>query len=207
MFTSIYIILISYLIGSISGGIIIGKIKNVDVTSKGSKASGATNVLRTIGFVSALIVLVIDVYKGYFSVIFVPHFFNCDSLINQTLAGGASILGHVYPLYFRFKGGKGVGTALGTLLAFHGFSNTILIAFSTWILSVIITGFVGLSSILASLSIPIIYFSNNDTQYEIIIYSTMIALFIVFTHRENIYRMINGRENQFKKIMLRNLFK
>ena len=76
MFTSIYIILISYLIVSISGGIIIGKIKNVDVTSKGSKASGATNVLRTIGFVSALIVLVIDVYKGYFSVIFVPHFFN-----------------------------------------------------------------------------------------------------------------------------------
>ena len=207
MLTSIYIIITSYLIGSISGGIIIGKIKNVDVMSKGSKASGATNILRTIGLVSALTVLVVDVYKGYFSVIFIPYFFNCDSLINQTLAGAASILGHVYPFYFGFKGGKGVGTALGTLLAFHGFSNTIVIAFSTWILSVLLTGFVGLSSIFASLSIPIIYFFKNNTQYEIIVYSILMALFIIFTHRENIYRMINGKENQFKKIMLKNLFK
>ena len=100
MITSVYIIIISYLIGSISGGIIIGKIKNIDVMSQGSKASGATNVLRTIGLVSALIVLVIDVYKGYFSVIFVPYFFNCDSLINQTLAGAASILRNcTYILY------------------------------------------------------------------------------------------------------------
>ena len=207
MLSSIYIIIASYLIGSISGGIIIGKIKNIDVMSKGSKASGATNVLRTIGLFSALIVLVIDVYKGYFSVTFIPYFFNCDSLVNQTLAGAASILGHVYPVYFYFKGGKGVGTALGTLLAFHGFSNTIMLAFSTWILSVVLTGFVGLSSILASLSIPTIYYFKSNTQYEIIIYSILIALFIIFTHRENIYRMLNGEENQFKKIMLKNLFK
>ena len=106
---------------------------------------------------------------------------------------------NVYPLYFRFKGGKGVGTALGTSLAFHGFSNTIIIAFSTWIISVVLTGFVGLSSILASLSIPIIYFYKSNTQDEIITYSILIALFIIFTHRENIYRMIKGEENQFKK--------
>ena len=98
MLPSIYIIIASYLIGSISGGIIIGKIKNVDVMSKGSKASGATNVLRTIGLFSALTVLVIDVYKGYFSVIYIPYFFNSDNLINQTLAGAASFLGHVYAL-------------------------------------------------------------------------------------------------------------
>ncbi|MFL2988626.1 MAG: glycerol-3-phosphate acyltransferase [Candidatus Neomarinimicrobiota bacterium] len=117
--STLLIVLISYLVGSISGGVIIGKIRNVDIRQKGSRAAGATNAFRTMGALFAISVLVIDVYKGYFSVYYIPLLFLDESTnIVKALAGFSAILGHVFPLFFKFKGGKGVGTALGTLLAF-----------------------------------------------------------------------------------------
>ena len=205
----ILIALTSYMIGSISGGIIIGKFKNIDIRAKGSKASGATNALRTMGIFFAFLVLIIDVYKGFFATSYIPSFF-LENPCNKTkiLAGIFSILGHIYPLYFKFKGGKGVGTALGTLFAFPSILSFVLTAFISWVIFLALTGFVGLSSILASLLIPISYFLYADHLInELLLYSLFIGLLVIFTHRENIIRMINRKENQFKKIMLLNLFK
>ena len=206
-YSIILIIIFSYLIGSISGGVIIGTIRNTDIRKKGSKAAGATNAFRTMGIMFALMVLIIDVYKGYFVVEYIPHFLNNENLNMKTLAGITCIVGHVYPVYFKFKGGKGVGTALGALLAFPKLLPLIVIALLFWILIIMITGYVGLSSILATLSVPILYIVNNKVICdELGISSLIISIFIIFTHRENIKRMLNRTEHRFEKIMLINLF-
>jgi glycerol-3-phosphate acyltransferase PlsY len=205
-YSIILIIISSYLIGSISGGVIVGKIKNTDIRKKGSKAAGATNAFRTMGTIFALTVLIIDVYKGYFVVEYIPSLLNNDTNTIKALAGIMCILGHAYPLYFKFKGGKGVGTALGALIAFPKMLPLIGVAFASWIVILIITGYVGLSSILATLFVPILYILTKETICdELGVSSLIISLFIIFTHRENIKRMINGTENRFEKII--NLFK
>ena len=206
-YSIILITIFSYLIGSISGGVIIGKIKNTDIREKGSKSSGATNAFRVMGAMFALMVLIIDIYKGYFAVEYIPYFLNNENLNVKALAGITCIVGHVYPLYFKFNGGKGVGTALGTLLAFPELLPLILIALLSWVLILMITGYVGLSSILATLSVPILYILNNKIICdELGIWSLIISIFIIFTHRENIKRMFNRTEHRFEKIMLINLF-
>ena len=207
-YSIILIIISSYLIGSISGGVIVGKIRNTDIRQKGSKAAGATNAFRTMGTIFALTVLIIDVYKGYFAVEYIPTLLNDDTDTIKALAGIMCILGHTYPLYFKFKGGKGVGTALGALIAFPEILPLIGIAFASWVVILIITGYVGLSSILATLSVPILYILTEQIICdELGISSLIISLFIIFTHRENIKRMINGTENRFEKVMIKNLFK
>ena len=204
----ILIIILSYLIGSISGGIIVGKFRNIDIRKEGSKAAGATNAFRTMGIMFALIVVIIDVYKGFFATKYIPYFLNNNSIEMQILAGISCVAGHVYPIYFKFKGGKGVGTALGVCLAFSKLLPFILFAIFCWIFTLIMTGYVGLSSMLATLSIPLQYTLNNHSLYESLgIFSILITIFIIFAHRENINRMLNGTENQFKKIMITNLFK
>jgi len=204
----ILIIVLSYMIGSISGAIIVGKFKNVDIRKEGSNNAGATNALRTMGVAFALIVLFIDIYKGYFATNYIPFLLNENTDQAKILAAFASILGHVYPLYFKFKGGKGVGTALGTLFAFPELSINILTGLLFWVTSLILTGFVGLSSIIAGIAISIAYLINNKfILNELALYSIFISIFFIFTHRENIFRMLKGTENQFKKIMLINLFK
>ena len=207
-YSIILIIISSYLIGSISGGVLVGKIRNTDIRQKGSKAAGATNAFRTMGTIFALTVLIIDMYKGYFVVEYIPTLLNNDTNGIKALAGIMCILGHAYPLYFKFKGGKGVGTALGVLIAFPKMLPLIGVAFASWIVILIITGYVGLSSILATLSVPILYILTKGTICDTLgIFSLIITLFIVFTHRENIKRMIKGTENRFEKIMIKNLFK
>ena len=208
LYSVILIAISSYLIGSISGGVIVGKIRNTDIRQKGSKAAGATNAFRTMGTIFALTVLIIDVYKGYFVVEYIPTLLNNDTDAIKALAGIMCILGHAYPLYFKFKGGKGVGTALGALIAFPKILPLIGIAFASWVVILIITGYVGLSSILATLSVPILYILTEQIICdELGISSLIISLFIIFTHRENIKRMINGTENRFEKVMIKNLFK
>ena len=203
----ILIIILSYMTGSISGGIIVGKFRNIDIREKGSNNAGATNALRTMGIAFALIVLFIDVYKGYFAANYIPYLLNENTNQAKILASLGAILGHVYPLYFKFKGGKGVGTALGTLFVFPELSINIVIGFVCWLATLIFTGFVGLSSIIAGISVSVAYLLNNNVLDDLALYSILMSIFFIFTHRENIYRMAKGKENQFKKVMIINLFK
>ena len=196
------------MIGSISGGVIVGKFRNVDIRKEGSKAAGATNAFRTMGILFALSVLIIDVYKGYFATHYIPYLLNQTTNEVKALAGFSTIIGHVYPMYFKFKGGKGVGTALGTLFAFPEFYFAAGIGFLSWIINLTLTGFVSLGSIIAGIIVSIIFILDNNCVFnELTIYIIFISIFFILTHRKNIQRLLNGKENQFKKIMIINQFK
>ena len=201
-------IIISYLVGSISGSIILGKLKGVDIRNLGSGNAGGTNAFRTQGLVFAFGVIIIDVLKGYISAKYISDLmlFNAEFLgnaeLNLLLCGLAAVVGHVYPIYHGFKGGKGAGAGMGMLLALD--PSSVGIALLHWILVLILTGYVGLGTMIAASSIPIYLFISES--YLNFVYFPMLsiglALFIIFTHRSNIIRMKNGNENQFEKIMI-----
>ena len=201
-------IILSYLLGSISGSMILGKIKGVDIRTMGSGNAGGTNAFRSIGPLFALGVVMIDIVKGIISVLFISSlsFYSYISTdfygTIQVLCGVAAVIGHVYPLYYNFKGGKGAGTLIGVVGVL--FPESIVYALFSWILILIITGFVGLGTIIASIVLVIVtYFLYPEGLISPFgILSILMALFIIFTHRSNIQRMLNGTENQFKKAMI-----
>ena len=204
------IFFICYLLGSISGGMLMGKIKHVDLRKMGSGNAGGTNAFRTMGAQFAFAVLFIDVIKGFIAVQFVSqlniNIFLPGSEINMEIlsiiCGCAAVLGHVYPLYYKFKGGKGAGTMVGVLLALFPAGLAICLLF--WGVNLILTGYVGFSTIIAGIILPIstaFYFEGGlGTSFGI--FTMTISLFIIFTHRSNIRRMLDGNENRFDKVMI-----
>ena len=195
MINQILFISIAYLIGSLSFGIIISKsLKLSDPRTIGSKNPGATNVMRTGSKLAAILTLFGDVLKATF-VVTVAMLFNLNDLelMQVTLA---VLIGHTYPVYYKFKGGKGVATALGILLA----SNWIL-AISVvfiWLVIFSIWRYSSLAAITASLSLPIISYCINDTSY-ILLTNVLITALIIFNHNSNIKNLIKGIEPSFKK--------
>ena len=195
-------IVLGYLIGSISGSLLLGKFKKVDIRNLGSGNAGATNAFRSIGPFFALGTLLIDIMKGYLPVIlFSPYIdMSLDQDLIKILIGISCVLGHVYPIFYSFKGGKGAGTLLGVIAAI--FPSSISLVFSIWILVLIFTGYVGLSTIIGSITIPIqLQYSNHYFEYYHF-FSIILSILIIFTHHSNIKRMIQGNENQFKKVMV-----
>ena len=191
------IIILSYLIGSISGSLLLGKIWNVDIRKHGSKSAGGTNALRTVGIVFALLTLVIDVAKGFIPTYLVGYYTYFNSYEMMLGAVGA-ILGHVYPLYYKFNGGKGAATLLGALFALTPHSIPYILA--VWICSVLLSGYVGISTILASLTLFIYTVIYLNIEFQI--FSLIVFIFIVCTHRKNLSRMWNGTENRFTNVMI-----
>ena len=153
-------IILSYLLGSISGSMILGKIKGVDIRTMGSGNAGGTNAFRSIGPLFALGVVMIDIAKGIISVLFISSLTFYSSISTdfygtiQVLCGVAAVIGHVYPLYYNFKGGKGAGTLVGVVGVL--FPESIVYALCSWILILIITGFVGLGTIIASIVLVLV---------------------------------------------------
>tara|TARA_Y100000590_G_C15682574_1_gene1000376 strand:- start:1256 stop:1897 length:642 start_codon:yes stop_codon:yes gene_type:complete len=201
-------IILSYLLGSISGSMVLGRLKGIDIRSMGSGNAGGTNAFRSVGFLFALGVVFIDISKGLISVLFLSKisFFNSLSIelieYSQILCGLAAVLGHVYPIYYNFKGGKGAGTLIGVIGIL--FPQSIFYSLLSWIVVLIFTGFVGLGTIVASFTLVVItllmYPEGILTPFGV--FTITMFVFIVFTHRSNIIRMINGTENQFKKVMI-----
>ena len=196
------LIILSYLMGSISGSLLLGKFKNIDIRTLGSGNAGGTNALRTIGPLFAFGTIIIDIFKGFIPVYFLVNFVDSNIEFIQILFGISAVLGHVFPLYYGFKGGKGAGTLIGVVLAI--FPQSILWIFLVWILILIFTGYVGLSTICAGIALVIITIIHPEqTIFSPFGYFTIvISLFLIYTHRENILRMFSGTENQFKKIMI-----
>lgn len=198
-------LLVSYLIGSVSGSMVMGKIKHVDIRTMGSGNAGGTNAFRTMGAFFALGVIIIDIAKGFIPTKFVSNMliFESTSMSPDLLAilcGVVAVIGHVFPVYHGFKGGKGGGAGIGLVLAIHPMA--MVVALTVWIINLILTGWVGLGTMLAAISIAIygylvpcenIYFLNT---------AIAIAVFIIYTHRSNIKRMLSGNENQFEKAMI-----
>ena len=208
----IILILISYLTGSTPTSIIIGRItKNIDIREHGSGNAGGTNVFRVLGLKPALIVVIIDVFKGWLpAAIFAPAFYYAQIIpdlgVVQILCGFSAVLGHTYTIFAGFKGGKGVGTLGGVLIAL--FPTAFPFCLAVAVIAIILTGYVSLASILASVSLPIFllllppFFGTNPAPLSLMVFSLLIPWFITFTHRSNIQRLRSGEENRFEKAMI-----
>ena len=192
-FLTATLILVAYLIGSISSAIISCKLIGADdPRTVGSKNPGATNVYRTAGKQAATLTLVGDLLKGAFPVWLASQFDN--SPITISLVGLAALMGHCFPLYYQFRGGKGVATAFAALLIIHWQIGVGLLAL--WLVVFTLTRTSSLSAIIASLTIPL---SSYYVFPEAIIPLSLIALLVLLRHYENIHRLLSGNEDSFKR--------
>jgi glycerol-3-phosphate acyltransferase PlsY len=193
---------LAYLLGSVSGSLVIGKFKKVDIRLQGSGNAGGTNAFRTQGLAFALGVVIIDVGKGFIAARFIPglNIPGTTALFDPAVAvmacGLAAVVGHCFPIWHGFRGGKGAGTAVGALIVIEPW--LLLPLLITWVITLIMSGYVGLSTMLAGLSlVPSSWAMNDDA---LMVFSVILALFLLFTHRQNIQRLLNGTENRFDRI-------
>jgi glycerol-3-phosphate acyltransferase PlsY len=195
MINQIFLISSAYLIGSLSFGIIVSKFLNLsDPRTIGSKNPGATNVMRTGNKLAAVLTLLGDILKATI-VVKIVILIGLNELETMQICI-AVLIGHTFPIYYKFKGGRGVATALGILLA----TNWILAlsAIFIWLVIFSIWRYSSLSAIIASLSVPIISYFLNETSY-ILLTNILITALIIFNHASNIKNLIKGIEPSFKK--------
>lgn len=203
--SAVYILigLIAYLLGSVNFAIIFSKkFAGFDVREKGSKNAGTTNVLRTVGKKAAVLTLLCDILKGVAAVIVAMLAANIWDEVDvdtlKYLAGFFAIVGHTFPVYYGFKGGKGVATSLGVLLVVNPQIGLSCLVFALVIM--IATRWVSLGSIMAALLFPILTVIMTD-NFGAKLISILIGLLVIFNHRTNIKRLKQGTENKlsFKK--------
>lgn len=192
MLVAIIYIFCAYLCGSINFAYIITKMAvNVDIRKVGSNNPGTTNVLRIAGKWPAIFTLILDAFKG-FVVVFFAIYIN-DSFSYSIIVCFAVLLGHIFPIFFGFKGGKGVATGLGVFLALMPMPT--VIAFSIFVLVFLCFSYVSLSSICAALSLPIVsYFCGYSLEPRI--FSFAIAMLIIYKHKANLKRLKYGKESK-----------
>ena len=202
--------LISYFIGSLMGAMIMGRLRGgVDIRTMGSGNAGGTNALRTQGFLFALGVVIVDIGKGVIGAGIVPGlnvpYVPLDPTVSRTwltlCCATAAVLGHVWPIYHGFKGGKGAGTFVGTLVILG--PKLIVVVLAAWVGILVLTGFVGMATMGAAIALPI-YLGIRflpDGQ-PLFIYTVVMAMLIIFWHRSNIERMRDGTEHRNDKLML-----
>lgn len=182
---------IGYLLGSLNNSIIVGKFYGIDIRSHGSGNAGTTNALRTLGKKAAILVLIGDIAKGIIA--YLAGYFICGTHLGGMVGGTAAILGHVWPVYFGFRGGKGVLTSLAVLLLIDW--RIALGLLCVFVFIVLLTRYVSLGSIIAAALFPIaaVIFSRG---IDIIIFSGIIAVLIIAKHHANIKRLIEGTESK-----------
>ena len=190
--------LFAYLLGSIPVGWIVARLFfKTDIRSKGSGNIGATNALRQFGTAVGLIVLLLDMSKGIIAVLLAKSIYGSGTMM-VVICGLLAILGHVFPIWLKFKGGKGVATAAGVFIALTPIS--LLIALLVFIVVVAITRYVSLGSIVAALSLlavnVISIFRQPNKDYALLILVVLIVAMIIYKHKENITRLIRGNENK-----------
>jgi glycerol-3-phosphate acyltransferase PlsY len=200
-------VLIAYLLGSLLGSLIIGKLRGgVDIRTLGSGNAGGTNALRTQGPWFALGVMVIDVGKGWFAAALLPELFHLPSDVDAGLVAWLPILcaaavaiGHVYPIWFGFRGGKGAATLIGVVLGLNPLAAvpTMIV----WLLVLLLSGYVGLATMVAALAFPI-YAKWGLGSEPLFLFGLAMAAFVIFTHRGNIARMRSGSENRAMRLWL-----
>lgn len=181
----------SYFLGSIPFGLVLTKIfLKKDIRNIGSGNIGTTNVLRTGKKSLAIATLVLDLLKGYFSVIITLTYFENLTSYSALIC----LIGHIFPIWLKFKGGKGVATYLGVILAL---SYKFFLVFGvSWLILSFLFRFASLSSIVSSLIIFIYAYFFNDSNYSLILFIFLVI--IIYTHRENIVRLKNSKENKIK---------
>lgn len=202
----IYFGIAAYLLGSIPTAVWVGRMKyNIDVREHGSKNAGATNTFRVLGKKAGIVVLSVDVLKGTIAVI-LPFLVNAyawtdDHLIHlKIVCGVLVVLGHIFPIFASFNGGKGVATSLGVILGIH--PQAALICILLFLIVFIISKYVSLGAIIASAAFPLlITFVFNNQNTSLLIFSIVLSSVVVILHHKNIKRILDGNENKM------NLFK
>lgn len=195
--------LAAYLLGSVPTAVWVGKwFYGKDIRNEGSGNAGATNTIRVLGWKAGVPVIVVDVLKGYLAVYlmryFTPEDFSAEaSVYLQIIAGFIAVIGHALPLFAGFRGGKGVGTLLGVGIALY----PVAVWFPVAIFAIVflVTGYVSLGSMLATSAFPfIVVFYTHETNPGLIALSVAAALLVLWTHRNNIRRLLKGTENRFR---------
>ena len=210
MFEIALVLVLSFLVGSIPTAIVAGKlIKKIDIREHGSGNAGATNVLRVLGWKAGVIVLLIDMFKGYVAVVWIveiiPNVNNIDTkAIYQIMAGAAAICGHIWTIFAGFKGGKGVGTAAGVFFCLQPIP--VFICLLVFVGIVFRTKYVSLGSMIGAILLPTIllvqyFFLQRPIPIAHLGIAILLAALIILMHRENIHRLVEGTENKisFKK--------
>jgi len=202
-------IALSYLLGSVSGSMVMGSLRHVDIREKGSGSAGGTNAFRTQWFKVALIVVLIDIGKGFLAAWLLPQLdlgkldTGVSIEIQMLSCGFAAVVGHCYPLWHGFRGGKGAATAVGALLFIHPL--VVIPMITVWLIVLVLTGWVGLATMLAAVTMVPAFLWLDGAGGSLWL-GIALAAFIIFTHRSNIRDMLNGTEYRFEKVMIRNWF-
>ena len=200
---------IAYIIGSIPTAVWIGKSwHGIDIREHGSKNAGATNTFRILGKRAGIIVLVVDIVKGFIAVTLPLCFINfklfnflllsdIDLIVVQIFTAILAVLGHVFPIFAKFKGGKGVATSLGVIIGIH--PPAAGICFLLFLIVFIVFNYVSLGAIIASISFPLVlFYLFKETSIWLISFSIALSTAVILAHRKNIIRLINGQENKMK---------
>ncbi len=199
--------LLAYLLGSVMGAMVMGRLRHVDIREVGSGNAGATNALRTQGFAFAAGVAVIDVGKALLAVGLLPGWdipgVGLDPEVSrQWLAVAcavAVVAGHVWPLYHEFRGGKGAATLIGAVAVLE--PAVLLPVLGVWLLFVVIWGMVGLATMAAGVTLPLALFAVGS-PFPLVVFGVAMAGFMIYTHRSNIARMREGTEGHVRRLWL-----
>lgn len=200
--------LVAYLLGSLMGALLLGMARGVDIREQGSGNAGGTNALRTQGWKFAAGVMLIDIGKGWLAVALLPLLslpgMSADAIgIDwlQVACAMAVVFGHVYPLWFGFRGGKGAATLVGVLIGLAPVALPYVLA--VWLVVLMFTGYVGLSTMLATIGFDIWLWLRGYTVNEALtLFGMSMTVFVIYTHRANIQRMRAGSENRARKLWL-----
>ena len=200
--------LIAYLLGAVLGSLVMGRFRGVDIREQGSGNAGGTNALRTQGWKFALGVVVIDVGKAVLAVGLLPGlalpFVGFDAAVDRewlTVAcATAVVVGHVYPVWFEFRGGKGAATLIGAVAMIA--PAALLPVILVWLATVMLTGFVGLGTMLGTATLPVYFALTEPRSAPLVVFGLVMAAFVAYTHRANIERMRAGNENRARRLWL-----
>ena len=195
--TTALLLLAAYLIGAFPSSYVVGRlVRGIDLREHGSGNLGATNAYRVLGWKAATPVFILDIFKGWLPTAIFPRFDNSEAWEWALAYGAAAIVGHVFSVYVRFKGGKGVATGAGVFLALAPVA--VLIATAVFAILVFITGTVSIGSLTAAATLLVSIFVLDD-RTPVQILAVVLALFITYAHRSNIRRLMRGEEPSFRK--------
>jgi acyl phosphate:glycerol-3-phosphate acyltransferase len=202
--------LLAYLLGSLIGSLLVGQLRGgVDIRKLGSGNAGGTNALRTQGLAFAAWVMIIDIGKGWLAAGLLPVLawpgIGIDPQVDRTwlavACATAAVLGHVYPVWYGFRGGKGAATLIGVLLGLKPLA--VLPVFAVWLAVVMVSGFVGLATMVAVASFPAyLSVTQASPSAALLTFGCLMTLFVCYTHRSNIERMRSGTESRAKRLWL-----
>jgi glycerol-3-phosphate acyltransferase PlsY len=201
-------VLLAYLIGTLLGSLVLGRLRGVDIRSMGSGNAGATNALRTQGKLFGFAVLCVDIAKGVLAVLWLPLAVLPGVGIDPDVprdwltvaCGFAVIVGHVYPVWFEFRGGKGVATVVGVVAAVDlRLLPTLLIS---WLVILVLSGYVGLASMVTAVLLVVAVLVMEPENTPLLAFCVTTAAFVIYTHRGNIARMRAGQENRVRRLWL-----